>query len=445
MTTLPTIILILNFLINTFTFATAWGPAFGTTSSTYHYSQSYTHNPYNTSPGRFGKTYLMECYFGAGLQPLTKTNPQYNTPFPLNLILNQVGIGINIDWYGYQCRIWAHRGECSCGESCKSLGSCCFDFLWSKFHQNIKSISTNVKNYVKSVQNSTKGQSCLPMFRYLPEMSLWSGNNYIMVDTCLPEADKTDIDGCLNTTSVGETNKPVYGKDGYLYKNSHCARCNNILQYRYDFMRFSCELTEPHHDYPPRSLLEMAPFHQVLKHFPWCKLIPRKDFRDTILKCEPNECSRTDLMFCRIFKGNFFNGRDTTESTKNVFCEKCLSSQTLRDGSVRKPCWPKPDGWSLVINLNSGTPNSQCGQNEVKMADGSCTAIQCGHGQRLVQGQCQKICQPGFTFSTAENECQPLSCRKEFDRKSNGQCQCLTPKFINTTGYCQSCEEGFKH
>ena len=188
---LPKKIFILNFLVIAMTSAMTWKPrypetTFRTTASTYHYSQRYTHNPYNTSPGRLDNDYLMKCYFGDGIRPLTKTNSQYNTPFPLSLFLYQIGIGIHIDWYGYQCRIWANRGECSCGESCKSLGSCCIDFLWSKYHQNGKSISNNVKHYVESVRNSTKGQSCLPMFRYVPDMSLWSGNNYIIVDTCLP-------------------------------------------------------------------------------------------------------------------------------------------------------------------------------------------------------------------------------------------------------------------
>ena len=73
--------------------------------------------------------------------------------------------------------------------------------------------------------------------------------------------------------------------------------------------------------------------------------------------------------------------------------------------------------------------------------------LDCKSGYKCNQKlhQCQKICQPGFTFSTAENKCQAIPCRKGFIRQSNGQCECLAPKFINTTGYCQSCEEGFSY
>ena len=296
--------------------------------------------------------------------------------FPLAEFLNATGISTQLQWEGFQCKKWIDKGECSCSKDCQKTSSCCIDFLWKDFAFNNKSVDENVRGYREAVFKSTKRQSCVPL---LPFKNDLSDKYYIMVDSCLPGANETDVEMCLESSSnLRKDQVPVYGEDDFLYKNKFCARCNQIFNYRYDAFSVVCP--------EPPSLSPYNTFTDILRQNKNCHVTvdsyPKHDRR-----CKPDFCSREHATLCQLNRGDFVD-EEYFHLSKNIFCQKCLGS-SLRDGKISKPCDYRNfhPGWSKVISLKP-VKETQCGPDEHEISFGVCVKMKCDEGQQPFNGVC---------------------------------------------------------
>ena len=99
---------------------------------------------------------------------------------------------------------------------------------------------------------SSKSQRCLPLFPFDKDI----GEYYIMVDSCIPGANETDIERCLNSASNDQVDQmPVLGDDKYLYKNKFCALCNNVYKHNRGIVDVVC-LSYQSYEYTAIELLK---------------------------------------------------------------------------------------------------------------------------------------------------------------------------------------------
>ena len=207
---------------------------------------------------------------------------------------------------------------------------------------------------------SSKSQRCLPLFPFDKDIDEY----YIMVDSCAPGANETDIERCFNSSSNDRVDQmPALGDDKFLYKNKFCARCNNIYNYSInDIVDVTCSF---HKDYFTAIELLKSPFY---KQYCSTKASDKID-RNSVLKCKKKRCSQLDATLCRLIAAKI-------GSVKNLFCYNCLSDlmhvllksiisiSSCADDSCRS-CFTEGD-WSRVIDLNDLKKEITCGINQLK-------------------------------------------------------------------------------
>ena len=167
----------------------------------------------------------VDCFCSYNKPPNIKSVTIRN-PFPLNQFLNSTGISTNLNWEGFKCFDQGYGTTCDCDPECQLTGQCCIDFLWNHTEAQPMKMLTNpsalVDKYKDSVlATSTKDWSCLPLF---PFTSL--NVSFLMIDSCLPNANEMDIDLCISKSSslTKREQMSVLGMDGILYKNRYFLR-----------------------------------------------------------------------------------------------------------------------------------------------------------------------------------------------------------------------------
>ena len=301
----------------------------------------------------FGVHWCRNCMRDHAIETALKPNEK---PFPLEEFLQSTGINTtNINWKGYQCKKKVKDSECHCRNECHKSGKCCIDFLWHYFAFNNKTVDENVRDYTQFMQTSLKSQSCLPLFPFEKEIEEY----YIMVDSCLPDANEIDVRRCLNSSSIKRIEQmPVLGNDNYLYKNNYCARCNSVYSSYRNFLSVDCYSKDDNYHVPQEKYNRMRTI-DILKSDKNCRVIYVNNAPEVpqggegfLLKCNLGRCSRDDAMLCRAFTALF---RMQSEYTyKNIYCRKCLFT-TLPSGNVYcsdTDYFGTETTWSRLIDLN---------------------------------------------------------------------------------------------
>jgi len=315
-----------------------------------------------------------------------QTSVFLRSPFPLQDFLNVTGIP-KLRWYGFQCYKQGYHSGCDCSKSCQREGNCCIDFLW----EANKTISANQTNrealvtYKQKVLNSTKGQSCLPLFPFTN-----TGYHFIMVDTCMSNASLSDIDNCRDGSHklADREQVPVLGEDDKkLYKNKYCAKCNFISRYQVKGIKISCIIT-------PINPEDTVP--KILARNNYCTAKADINYEYYILQCKPDLCTQEYATFCRLFAGNF-KDYDSYKHRKNVYCHKCVSRGI--NGDVQPTGYESgPDGWSRVMDLNNifnsyKSLYPSCPSDTIPDRLLKCIPKECGEGFHLKQGHCYPVTQ----------------------------------------------------
>ena len=309
-------------------------------------------------------------------------------PFPLSEFLDASGINSSaIQWRGLQCKKWLQKGECQCDVGCQSSGNCCIDFLWDQFAFNNESVAQNVKSYQQKVIKSSKSQRCLPLFPFAKEIEEY----YIMVDSCVPGANKTDIGRCFNSSSNNRVDQmPALGNDKFLYKNKFCAQCNNIYNYSTkDIVDVTCDQAHNFMHENPTAI-------ELLKSGCSTKASEKVN-KKSVLKCQRNRCSQLDSTLCRLIAAKALI--PAISLFENPFCYRCLKDlpNTIGVSSCEYSLCPtcSIDGhgdWSRVIDLNDFDKEITCGINQFINRKGHnihCERKTCGFNAALIDGECK--------------------------------------------------------
>lgn len=315
-----------------------------------------------------------------------------------------------------------HGRCCSCNNDCMETRSCCIDKLWNSSHP------LPLQEYVEKFRGEAvkyKKQSCLPALSFSSQLS-YEPSYFYMVDSCLPEASKNDVKLCLNDSSVSfEQRIPVYGEDGYVYKNSYCAKCNSIETYFIANITLSCVNRNPVFVQPPppvppgvqiptATTTTLKPTNaEILKQFSGCNVILEKT---TLLKGTlPRYCSSQHILTKNCHKSNQNNlcgmYKGVVGKYQNIHCYACNGGNAMEIPIPQDECIinlpSRPVFWSLTINFGGDTTQitakgrnldetvSPCGDGEiVSLFDGECKPFTCSPGFKPDGVSCVRIPEP---------------------------------------------------
>lgn len=141
---------------------------------------------------------------------------------------------------------WSNSNCCDCqvnSDFCEYDGTCCVDWL---MYQNGMREGNRFTKFIKDQYIAVLKRSSLKRkaFQCLDAFPYFKGENktfYLMIGTCAEGSNKNDEDAC-NGREVAQVQSqlPVFGSDGVLYRNFYCARCNFAVRFRPVDYRVSC-------------------------------------------------------------------------------------------------------------------------------------------------------------------------------------------------------------
>ncbi|XP_066931289.1 uncharacterized protein [Clytia hemisphaerica] len=119
-----------------------------------------------------------------------------------------------------------NKKACSCKSTCMRFRSCCMDYLWNI--SNPEPVPKYTERFLQEVDKHPKLE-CQAVANNLP--STFTVEKILMRTECLSSATKDQKYKCRSSTSVTDV-QPILGNDGLIYKNKHCAQCNQIQDYK---------------------------------------------------------------------------------------------------------------------------------------------------------------------------------------------------------------------
>lgn len=114
---------------------------------------------------------------------------------------------------------------CNCDATCSKFKSCCVDKFWNPARP------VNVSDYKTLLTADTlkyKNHNCQNAISMAGHQN---NAKYLIVQSCLEEASEESKENCMKEVDKSEYMIPVVGEDQYLYRNIHCAQCNNVNRY----------------------------------------------------------------------------------------------------------------------------------------------------------------------------------------------------------------------
>ena len=271
---------------------------------------------------------------------------------------------------------------CSCDKDCLGKKSCCIDYLWN--YNKINDVSKYLKNFTK-VTFSDKivnlSFECRSLFAILPKYGqTQKSSSYYMVSICPKNKNKAYKRLCENPTlSNIQTNIPVVNKAGYIFKNSYCAECNNVFDYRIADIDIKCKGQVSSH-----QIQNFTKLDSVLKELSSCDLSIRHREKEECIPFQ-NECERKNEYYslCTSFNGILQN------KFKNYFCYLCSEDKFNNDSNIfscRKTTLG-PNFFSLELTISYGQVSVQSS----------------GLSETL-------LCPKGSAYNMQEKNCEELGC-----------------------------------
>lgn len=123
---------------------------------------------------------------------------------------------------------------CCCNYDCAEKLGCCVDAFWNETNP------TTMDEYLKTFLAKTKRHRHLSC-EYIIESNNFLSAAYTMIKHCALGADANDTVRCLHSSNLSlEQSVPVVGPDGYMYRNSFCAKCNFVTKFYHINISASC-------------------------------------------------------------------------------------------------------------------------------------------------------------------------------------------------------------
>ena len=321
-------------------------------------------------------------------------------PNDFNIINTTFPTGEEIDYFKkfHLCE-YDEPGCCSCDEDCMQTKSCCIDKLWNI--SNPIPLNKYLKDFRQTVEQS-KTKACLPAIAYKSVFDFKS-SYYNMINSCIDGFDTEISSKCFDDSTLEPLERvPVFGSDGELYKNSYCARCNDIQNFHtanYTILCFqrSDNVSQTDGKVSTKSAKE------TLANFTGCQVSVEKQFNKTSMlnECDENKLIRTcpssdSESMCQFYQAEVGNYH-------NIHCYAC-NGEDLRNVLFPgiKCHGKKPGGffsWSLTINFGGG--ETQVAMNEFR-------------GANIKESF--SVCESGEIFSLFDGTCKPFTCGVGFEK-----------------------------
>ncbi|XP_057300227.1 uncharacterized protein LOC130630669 [Hydractinia symbiolongicarpus] len=342
-----------------------------------------------------------ESTFSIGALEENKGEIKYlKQKFPIRQFMNiskAYDFGFNKGLEQYLCN--APREKCcDCSDDCMVRKRCCIDKFWNETHP--VNLNSYINQFIQTSQEY-KDYFCepiLPMaysFGYQTEYRL-------MVKSCLPKASVDNVKKCLHGFTGGllHSNLPVKGFNGYIYRNSFCAKCNFITKYQPISVKADCNVKNPQTFY--KMLYNTSLGLDIESSFKECEFSLANSRYYKSKKCNPmdylkGDCPRSNIHYelCHVYSGKvagfqnyhcwLCNQNNHTSTFPPIdYCDDfCFGPTSCSRG-------PDPT-WSLLLNFNT---------NQFQIANQKSRSI-CKNGSKYDTGtlKCEKvICPPDFVF-----------------------------------------------
>ena len=128
---------------------------------------------------------------------------------------------------------------CSCAPDCMELQNCCIDKFWNS------SSPVPLKKYLSEFVIASKlhavNVSCEPLLRTSVNRQSDESLHLLMIASCPKSTGSRETTKCLDHGRLTYfENIPVFGSNGRLYRNAHCARCNGVRSFDHVNLTIVC-------------------------------------------------------------------------------------------------------------------------------------------------------------------------------------------------------------
>lgn len=285
---------------------------------------------------------------------------------------------------------------CSCAKDCMKKGMCCIDAFWDS------SKYVDVRSYIDVLLNmfSQRKELCTSRFLFEKRENIPSSTmdtfgfdrSYIVIDFCKKGADINVTKKCTSEPYSLQDSVPAFGDDNFIYKNMHCAKCNDVASFQIVPFRLQCLFANPRRS----CAFEIA----------------SKSIRELSM------CSNSFINPCNVGSYNYklcqtFNG--PVSGARNYFClfcsyhskrlywfpDHCVSSEyEIVDMKVEIS--------HLMFRNPTERNGTLCTQENgfIDTIDGICDTFYCPEGYQAILGNCSLI----VKINRQQNEVFPNNC-----------------------------------
>ena len=218
--------------------------------------------------------------------------------------------------------------RCSCDHRCKYAGNCCLDTFYTN--------EVNVTEYLKIFIRETKVSRDLECKAIIKDVGVVGNSSVpgLMVKTkCYLKANATDLVRKCQGYSISGSTKPieswlVHAKDGYFYKNYHCANCNQ--QHNVTFLSIKANCRYKDHVTSKSDPSKLSPDDLRTCDYGVAdtdinnryKCLPSLYRMSDIAFKDLKNCSKNDFILCRSYLAPVTF--QETYQYANPHCVKCL-------------------------------------------------------------------------------------------------------------------------
>lgn len=265
--------------------------------------------------------------------------------------------------------VMSESGCCTCDYDCLKDKTCCADALWYVFNQE------NVARYTDMLINETGiVHKCIEAFPVARKEKAKS-ERYMMVVDCVINATQKEKKLCAHGGDTLASELPVFDRFGVLYKNIHCASCNEVKRIEMPKIKLDCRHEDETDCLYKLDKDEMFPCYYTANE-----------------RCNNRSSEYYDL--CNAFVGPV--GQFT-----NYFCFLCNNGKDQLNETVDTHCkddhekYGLPLTWSALLvfsdqKTSTGDSTARCDKevNLRQLIDGKCEKVGCPVGYKVIDSKC---------------------------------------------------------
>ena len=298
--------------------------------------------------------------------------------------------------YRHLCNgMMADTGCCSCDEYCMMFKTCCIDYLYEDFA--VLYDSPSLERYLHYFINETRlplyrDTQCVPLVRDLKAGDVTQ--SILMVTTCPSNSkDVTNTKKCLDP----DLTIPVFGSDKYVYKNSYCALCNGMKDFRIVDTIANCKNVQSTSKKENMPKLSTCKFEAKVLPFTDQDFIKECSLRVKTSYCDSSNTSKATRArsYGGIVKSPHFGYFSNID---NLRC-KLSTTGASKVNFIVDECphpfpyiWP----WTTSITINYGKVTRV-------YVDGKLVYI------------AEKRCPKGFVYNVVSQKCQQFVCAPGYE------------------------------